>query len=96
MFNHLPTMNEKELRELLPCINSTCDKHGTIMNDDGEPEQCEFCYRFRFPVIDSMLARIRERDERLKESGYIVGQREGDAFKESTWDELFAIIDNYA
>ena len=39
------------------CINSQCDNNGVlvVMGRDGEPEQeqCEYCYRVRFPEIET-------------------------------------------
>ena len=69
--------NWKEgFKKLMPCINPQCDNEGTIPNrvseDEWEPEQCEYCYRERFPIrefIESTLhthsLATEEKNERL-------------------------------
>ena len=42
--------------KLYPCINSTCDNNGTVINgyppDDYFPEQCQYCDQNRFPILE--------------------------------------------
>lgn len=46
---------KKELERVFPCIQSNCDNNGTLTvgNEETgpEPEQCEYCFKVRFPVI---------------------------------------------
>ena len=65
---------EKEISELIKCIDSDCDNNGSIAIkvDDGqggfdvEAEQCQYCFEVRFPLIQSILKLIQERDEKQK------------------------------
>ncbi len=56
-----------------PCLNPTCDDNGTIAvaGKDGEPEpeQCEYCYRVRFPEI----ADYEEQITRAYRAGELAG-----------------------
>ena len=79
-----------------PCINKSCDNQGTIIGTDSDgdpcPEQCEYCYRERFPFQDELTKALTEygaeREARgrkmaveyIKENstGVIVGRTEDD------------------
>jgi hypothetical protein len=57
----MPPRLEKLIAENVPkCINSHCDNKGslTVAGHDGEAEQeqCEYCYRERFPLQNLTLA----------------------------------------
>lgn len=48
-----------QISDLIPCLDSWCNKNGTTMNgsaEEPEPAQCQYCYEVRFPAIDSILA----------------------------------------
>lgn len=44
----------EEYDKIQPCIDSGCGNSGIIANqvgeDEWEPQQCEYCYKIRFPV----------------------------------------------
>ena len=44
---------EEEYNKRFRCINSDCDNNGTrpcYNGEDWEPEQCQFCFEFSFPI----------------------------------------------
>ena len=54
----------EEYAETHPCISKCCDGGGTltVQNVDGEPEQeqCEYCYRQRFPDLAWLRTALTE------------------------------------
>lgn len=56
-------------------LDNYCDLHGTTVGGthpetgEGEPTQCEYCYRVRFPLKERITVALKEAEER--------GHREG-------------------
>ncbi len=53
-------------REVVPdCIDSNCDRKGTIAERDGEgewqPAPCQYCYQVRFPLQEA-FTKLRSSD----------------------------------
>lgn len=60
---------EKEFDEKFPCIDSTCDGKGNCNphkdeDDNWIPDQCEFCFKYRFPM-ESFIYSLRKEDMRV-------------------------------
>lgn len=69
---NLPTDKLREsLSKDVLCINSSCDLNGTIANqiseDEWEPQQCQFCFEYRFPLVEKMIALLLSERTRLEE-----------------------------
>lgn len=58
---------QDEILDLIPCLNESCDKNGTIRNQYGEAEQCQWCFEVRFVVSDKFL-QLRKEKESLGEA----------------------------
>ena len=67
---HIETL-QAEAREKFPCIAIGCDGNGSIANkiseDDLEQEQCEYCFRFRFPMIAFIAHTVNETLRKVEE-----------------------------
>ena len=60
----------KELEDITKdfhCINPICDQKGTIPHrvseDEWEAEQCEYCYKVRFPLIEKFEQALTQAKE---------------------------------
>ena len=66
----------KELEDITKdfhCINPICDQKGTIPHrvseDEWEAEQCEYCYKVRFPLIEKFeQALTQAKEQGVKEA----------------------------
>lgn len=79
---------EDWLNKEFHCITSECDNNGTIpvrvSDDDWEPQQCEYCYKVRFPLqkfIKEHNAKIikavcEEMTLEYKSNNFIISNRE--------------------
>lgn len=61
----------EKIKAVFPCIDSSCDQDGCIPHQVGEDEweaqQCEFCYKIRFPMLEEAEKQIEERDRLSRE-----------------------------
>lgn len=52
----------KEVTMLYKCPTTNCDGYGTIANQisdtEWEPQQCQYCYEVRFPLIEAFRSHI--------------------------------------
>jgi len=61
----------EEIRVAFPCIDSSCDQNGCIPHqvaeEEWEAQQCEFCYKIRFPMLEEAEKILQERDRIARE-----------------------------
>lgn len=87
---NLPTEDElkQQIDKLIPCVQ--CDGSGAYAVDNGygepEPEQCQYCYQYRFPAIEKLAELIhhyatkREVEARIDEVELHLWDSEGKAY----------------
>jgi hypothetical protein len=69
-----------EFQEKLPCIQTGCIGDGVIPNrvseDEWEPEQCQYCYQVRFPLIAWLTQAFKDYGDAVHKKSYMDGYNE--------------------
>ena len=55
----------EEFNKKFPCIQEQCDNNGTIRGSNGDPEQCQYCYEYRLPIISLIESILQSKQERV-------------------------------
>ena len=96
----IPSVEERveEFSKDFTCINNHCDQSGCIphQTEEGwEPQQCEYCYVVRFPLIEKYTQALTEQRTalltELRDSG-LLEEKDTSAFEN---DPLHPVKTNY-